>query len=117
MSLSLADYQALLAEARGYQLFHFEDFDSESDGSMLDRLAADHDHNPLDRIADKRFRAALVKAIEHLPEREQLVMALYYDEELNLREIGAVLGVTESRISQIHSQAVARLRSQLGGWT
>ena len=50
-------------------------------------------------------------AIEHLPEREQLVMALYYDEELNLREIGEVLGVTESRVCQLHSQAVARLRA------
>ncbi len=51
-----------------------------------------------------------------LPEREQLVMALYYDEELNLKEIGAVLGVTESRVSQLHSQAVARLRSRVQDW-
>ena len=57
-----------------------------------------------------------MEAIKVLPEREQMVMSLYYEEELNLKEIGAVLGVTESRVSQLHSQAVARLRSRLKDW-
>jgi RNA polymerase sigma factor for flagellar operon FliA len=59
----------------------------------------------------------LAGEIAHLPEREKLVMSLYYDDELNLREIGEVLGVTESRVCQIHGQALARLRSRLHDWT
>jgi RNA polymerase sigma factor for flagellar operon FliA len=58
----------------------------------------------------------LAAAIEQLPEREKLVLSLYYQEELNLKEIGAVLGVSESRVSQIHSQAALRLRGRLSEW-
>ncbi len=57
----------------------------------------------------RRFREALVAAIEHLPEREQYVMSMYYEHDMNLKEIAAVLGVTESRVCQLHSQSVARL--------
>jgi RNA polymerase sigma factor for flagellar operon FliA len=64
-----------------------------------------------------RFRTALVAAIEGLPEREKLLMGLYYEQELNFKEIAAVLEVSESRVCQLHSQAVARLRSKLKGWT
>ena len=60
--------------------------------------------------------AVLAEAIEDLPEREKLVLSLYYQEELNLKEIGAVLGVSESRVSQIHSQAALRLRGRLSDW-
>ena len=62
------------------------------------------------------MREALVEAIGGLPEREQLVMSLYYEQELNLKEIGAVLGVSESRVCQIHGQAVIRLRARMSGW-
>jgi RNA polymerase sigma factor for flagellar operon FliA len=58
----------------------------------------------------------MAEAVAALPEREALVMSLYYDEELNLKEIGAVLGVSESRICQIHGQALARLRARLADW-
>ena len=67
-------------------------------------------------LQDERFRAALVEAIDGLPERERLLLSLYYDEELNLKEIGAVLGVSESRVSQLHSQCAARLRAKLTNW-
>ncbi len=56
-------------------------------------------------------------SIKELPEREALVLSLYYDEELNLKEIGEVLGVSESRVSQIHSQSMQRLRAKLSAWT
>ncbi|HUM92056.1 MAG TPA: sigma-70 family RNA polymerase sigma factor, partial [Candidatus Competibacter sp.] len=59
----------------------------------------------------------LASAIDLLPEREKLVLSLYYDEELHLKEIGAVLGVSESRVSQLHSQALARLRARVAGGT
>jgi RNA polymerase sigma factor FliA len=62
------------------------------------------------------FRSQLAEAIDTLPEREKLVLALYYDEELNLKEIGEILGVSESRVSQIHSQAALRLRARLQDW-
>jgi RNA polymerase sigma factor for flagellar operon FliA len=62
------------------------------------------------------FREHLAAAIDNLPDREKLVLSLYYDEELNLKEIGEVIGVSESRVSQIHSQAALRLRSRLVDW-
>ena len=71
---------------------------------------------PLDQLQQGAFMESLAAAIDGLPERERLVMALYYDEELNLREIGQVLGVSEPRVCQIHSQAALRLRSRLSEW-
>ena len=67
----------------------------------------------MELLKDERFRAALVKSIESLPERERLLMGMHYEQDMNLREIGEVLGVGESRVCQLHSQAVARLRSML----
>ena len=72
--------------------------------------------NPFEILGESRFRSHLVAAIKELPERDQLVMSLYYEQELNLKEIGAVLNVTESRVCQLHSQAVARLRTKLKAW-
>jgi RNA polymerase sigma factor for flagellar operon FliA len=70
-------------------------------------------NSPFEQLLDGQQRQTLIDAIEALPEREKLLMALYYQEELNLKEVGAVLGVTESRVSQLHSQAVSRLRARL----
>lgn len=113
VGVPLAEYQQILQEARGHQLVYFEDFNSADDEDFLERHIADQDANPLGMLEDADLRRTLVQAIEDLPEREQLVMSLYYEEELNLREIGEVLGVTESRVCQLHSQAVARLRSRV----
>ncbi len=113
LEMSLDDYQRMLQDARGHQLVYFEDFNREESDDYLDRHLAQDDANPLSLLEDADMRRRLVGAIEHLPEREQMVMALYYDEELNLREIGEVLGVTESRVCQLHSQAVARLRASI----
>jgi RNA polymerase sigma factor for flagellar operon FliA len=117
LDVSLEEYRQMLMEARGYQLFYFEDFQSdEDDEGYLDRHVADSRFSPLDLITDSRFRAGLVKAIDALPEREKLMMSLYYEQELNLREIGELLGVSESRVCQMHSQAVARLRASMKDW-
>ena len=67
-------------------------------------------------LRESRFRTALIEAIDVLPEREKLVMSMYYEQELNLKEIGQVLGVTESRVCQLHSQAIGRLRTKLKAW-
>ncbi len=115
LDMPLADYQKLLQEARGHQLVYLEDMSGE-DEDYLDRHAAGISLDPLAIIEESDMRAALVTAIGNLPEREKLMMALYYEQDLNLREIGEVMGVTESRVCQLHSQAVARLRvAVLGG--
>ena len=75
------------------------------------------DNSPFQGVADESFRNALITSIKSLPEREALVLSLYYDEELNLKEIGEVIGVSESRVSQILSQSMQRLRTKLSSWT
>lgn len=116
LKVPLAEFQHMLQDARGHQLVYYEDFQAEGEDDFLERHSADQRPGPLGQIENGDFRAALVEAIKVLPEREQLLMSLYYEEELNLKEIGAVLGVTESRVSQLHSQAVARLRGRLKDW-
>ena len=113
MDMSLVDYQRLLQDARGYQIVSYEDFSADEDDSFLDRYAVDHESDPLHVLEDRGLRESLVEGIDELPEREKLVMGLYYEQELNLREIGEVLGVSESRVCQIHTQAIARLRVKL----
>lgn len=114
LGMALADYQSLLQDARGHQLIYLEDLGND-DEQFLDRNLASSNPDPLAALEDAGMRAGLVAAIEQLPEREKLVMALYYEEELNLREIGEVLSVTESRVCQLHSQAIARLRAAVTG--
>lgn len=113
LNVSLAEYYEILQESRGGQLIYYEDFQKDADEPFLDRRCADRQNNPLEALLDEDVRATLVDAIEDLPPREKLVMGMYYEEELNLREIGAVLGVSESRVCQLHTQAIARLRSRL----
>ena len=117
MGLSLRDYQELLGKVRGTQLIYLEDIGGDEPGEdFLDRHVADESASPLGRLEDMRMRRALVDAIGNLPEREQLVMSLYYEQDMNLKEIAAVLGVTESRVCQLHSQSIARLRAKLREW-
>jgi RNA polymerase sigma factor FliA len=114
LKLSLADYQDMLNEGGGHQLLYYEDFhDEDGNEHFLDRYSIDENSDPLQTILNSDFRQALVDAIDGLPEREKLLMGLYYEQELNLKEIGAVMGVSESRVCQLHSQAVSRLRSSL----
>ena len=117
MGLALADYQELLGKVRGTQLVYLEDMrGDEGDQDYLDRHVGDADANPLAQLQDRRMREALVAAIKSLPEREQYVMSMYYEHDMNLKEIAAVLKVTESRVCQLHSQCVARLRVKLRAW-
>ncbi len=116
LGMDLDDYQSLLGKVRGTQLVYLEDIgggDSDDSDDYLERHVADADADPFALLRDQRLRAALVEAIKALPEREQYVMGMYYEHDMNLKEIAAVLGVTESRVCQLHSQAIARLRTKM----
>jgi RNA polymerase sigma factor for flagellar operon FliA len=115
MGMSLSDYQLLLGKVRGTQLVYLEDMGRghDDDDSFLDRHMADSDADPLNLLGDQRLREALVAAIKLLPEREQLIMSMYYEQDMNLKEIALVMNVTESRVCQLHSQSIARLRAKM----
>jgi RNA polymerase sigma factor FliA len=115
LGLTLAEYQKTLQDARGHQLVYFDDFAGDGDEDFLERHYVDSSVDPANVLEDKDIKAHLVKAIAQLPEREKLMMALYYEQELNFREVGEVMGVTESRICQLHTQAISRLRGQFVG--
>ncbi len=117
LGMDLGEYHALLSDAKGAQLISYDDSEDGDDSeSALKQRVSDGKGDPLATLADKRFKLALVGAIETLPEREKMVMGLYYEQDLNMKEIAAVIGVTESRVCQLHSQAVARIRSKLKDW-
>ncbi len=114
LNLSIQAYQEMLSDGAGHQLIYYEDFfDPESSEHFLDRHTTEMAEDPLQMLMESGFRQAVIDAIEALPEREKLLMGLYYEQELNLKEIGAIMGVTESRVSQLHSQAIARMRVKL----
>ncbi len=114
LGMTLEEYHQILQDASGYLVMSFDDMgvDDEAVASEL----SDRAPGPIEGVQNDDFKRSLGDAISSLPERERLVMTLYYDEELNLREIGAVIGVSESRVSQIHSQALLRLQARLGSW-
>jgi RNA polymerase sigma factor for flagellar operon FliA len=117
MGITLTEYQDLLNKVRGTQLVYLEDMGGdEGDNDYLDRHVTEEGADPLAQLSDRRMREALVEAIKTLPEREQYVMSMYYEQDMNLKEIAAVLGVTESRVCQLHSQSIARLRAKMRTW-
>lgn len=109
LEMPLSEYQQLLNDTNSGQLLPFEEL--VADGG--EPVSPEPGNSPFEQLLNGQQRQTLIDAIEALPEREKLLMALYYQEELNLKEVGAVLGVTESRVSQLHSQAVSRLRARL----
>lgn len=115
LQLSVSEYHVLLQDSLDSRLFSIDELSHDDDDSVGMQFEGD-DPGPDQRFQNDAFRQALANAISGLPEREKLVMALYYDEELNLKEIGSILGVSESRVSQIHSQAAMRLKGRLREW-
>jgi RNA polymerase sigma factor FliA len=114
MGVPLSEYQKIIQDALGCQLLRLNDADDGED-SALDRLT-DGAPDPESSALSDSLRQAIIDAIMELPERERLVLSLYYEQELNLKEIGAVLKVTESRVCQLHGQALLRLKAQLSEW-
>ncbi|MCZ6628887.1 MAG: FliA/WhiG family RNA polymerase sigma factor [SAR324 cluster bacterium] len=117
LKISLAEYHTLLLKAKAVPLLSLENLGSfegdEQHGSIFDLLEDPDCTDPLDTLALQHLQERLSDAIRELPEKEQLLLTMYYDEELNLKEIGAVMGVTESRASQIRTQSIMRLRNAL----
>ena len=114
MGITLDEYFKVVQDATSCHLVSLNETEGDDDSPLV--RMPDETADPFREIADTDFRKALVLAIDNLPEREKLVMSLYYDEELNLKEIGAVLNVTESRVCQLHGQALVRLKARLTEW-
>jgi RNA polymerase sigma factor for flagellar operon FliA len=115
MGISLEQYHTILTDINCSRLVGIEDLGVSED--VISPDDSEEENLPFQGVADEYFRQALVDSIKSLPERESLVLSLYYDEELNLKEIGEVIGVSESRVSQILSQSMQRLRTKLSAWT
>src|ERR1700722_3476380 len=116
LGVSIEEYHKLVQDGACCRLFSFDQMGSSEDESGPAAHARDVRPGPFDHVEDAGFRDALATAIGGLPEREKLVLSLYYDEDMNLREIGEVLEVSESRVCQIHGQALVRLRARLSEW-
>jgi RNA polymerase sigma factor for flagellar operon FliA len=114
LGVEVAEYRQMLMDVSNGHMMDFEGMGVTED--YFSQGLSDSSQTPLEKIQKEDFRNSLAGAISLLPEREKLVLALYYDEELNLKEIGDVMGVSESRISQINSQAMLRLQSRLKDW-
>jgi len=115
LNISVTEYHALLKDSAESRLFSFDKLTGPQDEGPGEGVAS-NEPDPSEEYEQKDFIKAIAREIQGLPEREKLVLSLYYDQELNLKEIGKVLGVSESRVSQIHSQAALRLRSRLKEW-
>jgi RNA polymerase sigma factor for flagellar operon FliA len=109
LNVSLDEYHRILQDSLACQLSSVDDVTEAAE-------IADRDANPQREAESGALREAVAEAISGLPERERLVMSMYYDDELNLKEIGVVLSVSESRVCQLHGQALVRLRSRLREW-
>lgn len=113
LGVSVAEYSQILQDSQSCKTFSVEEL-VQGEDSVIDDIHGNF--QPEDELIQQQFQSALAQAIAALPERERLVVSLYYDEEMNLREIGKVLDVSESRVSQICSQAMLRLRARLADW-
>ncbi len=113
LGLDLNDYHQILQDAATARVFSIDEQDPEFGES---HEAVGREPAAMELLEQEEFQAALIAAIRELPKREQLMMQLYYDEELNLKEIGQVLGVSESRVSQIHGRIALKLRALLADW-
>ncbi len=116
LGVSIREYHAMVQDSASSRLFSLEETFEDDEGRITGEPESTAFLGPMESVQQDAMRHALADAIDRLPEREKMVLSLYYDEELNLKEIGLVLGVSESRVSQIHSQAALRLKARLAGW-
>jgi len=112
MGIDINTYYKILSKAQGGRLLSLDEFNGSESVSMLSKLASS-EPSPFDEVRARELKNLITKALSTLSEKEQIVMSLYYYDELTLKEIAEVLGLTESRISQIHSKVIIRLRTKL----
>jgi RNA polymerase sigma factor FliA len=118
LGIGLASFHALLDQLNGLTIGHFRRGEDEQDGIEADSLPLWYSpispvDSPFEAVGKLEMRARLTRVIEQLPDREQLILSLYYRDELTMKEIGQILGVNESRVSQLHTRAILRLRAKL----
>ena len=112
LGISLSEYHQILIDSSSARIYSIEALE-ESQETILPSATG---HTPDQAFGGEEYQKQLAQTIKSLPEKEQLVMSLYYDDELNFREIGEVLEVTESRICQLHGQALARIKAKMSDW-
>lgn len=117
LGMSLEEFQKFLSQSAGLALLSLDDLvdptNPEDSRSLLDHLASLDEDDPQAKLAFEELKRILGQSIDALPQRERLVLSLYYHEELTMKEVGQILDVTESRVSQLHSKAIARIRVKL----
>ena len=112
MGVSLSEYHQILMDSSSARLFSVDALEEKGEAT----LPNSNEQTPFEALSEEEYQQQLANSIAALPQKEQLVMSLYYDEELNFREIGQVLEVSESRVCQIHASAVVRIRTKMGDW-
>ncbi|MBT6539663.1 MAG: RNA polymerase sigma factor FliA [Francisellaceae bacterium] len=114
LGISMHEYHQLLVDTTGARLFGYEEYGITTD--MISEKNVGSGTSPLERTQRAYLKKDLTNVIGNLPKKEKLVLTLYYDEDLNFKEVGEVLGVSESRISQLHSQAMFRIKARMNNW-
>jgi RNA polymerase sigma factor for flagellar operon FliA len=113
LGLSLSDYHQILIDSSSARIYSIEMLEESATDSVIPKSS---ENTPDEAFSQVEYQRQLVESIQKLPQKEQLVMSMYYDDEMNFREIGEVLDVTESRICQLHGQALLRIKAKMGEW-
>ncbi len=116
LQITLDQYYQLRNESNGGVTLKFEDYDTVSEGhpvNLMDNIEDPNEKNPLDILMEMDQKKAIARLIDELPEKNKIVLSLYYWEELTMKEVGAVMGLTESRVCQLHNQALVRLKAKI----
>lgn len=115
LDITLDEYHHILNDVNSGKILGIEDLGVDEDVLQISSDKSSND-SPFASIKSDKFNSSLIKAIKTLPERDALVLSLYYNEEMNLKEIGQILDVSESRVSQIHGQAMIKLKAKISDW-
>lgn len=113
LGISLSDYHQILIDSSSSRIYSIDSMEENTQDGAIPRSS---EQSPDDVLSHAEYQQQLAESIQQLPDKEQLVMSLYYDDELNFREIGEILVVTESRICQLHGQALLRIKSRMSEW-
>jgi RNA polymerase sigma factor for flagellar operon FliA len=113
LGISLSEYHQILIDSSSSRIYSIETLEENNQETEVPSSTV---KTPEEALSRKEYQRQLAESIKHLPEKEQLVMSLYYDDEMNFREIGEILDVTESRICQLHGQAMFRIKARMSEW-